>query len=347
VSAEGLAAGVRRRIVGGPHFEDLAVGDVFADAPGLTLTPGLAALHQAVAGDRLRLALDAALVAEVTGGPALLAHPNLVCDVAIGQSTSASHRVRANLFYRGLVLARPVFVGETLRTRTEVVALKQNRRREGTPPTGLVVLRIRTTNADGDTVLDFWRCPMIPLRDATAETGHRDDLASIPQDLDWAAVRAAAPRWRLAPLREAAPPPYAEHLQAGDELVVEGGDVVSAAPELARLTLNLAMAHTDPATTADGRALVYGGHTISVAAAHATRALPAIATIVAWEGCDHVGPVYEGDVLRSRLVVQAVEPLEDGALVSLRAFVDAVRGPSFDSGAAQPVLDWRFVALLA
>lgn len=323
------------------------MGDVFDDAPGLTLTPGLAALHQATAGDRLRLALDAELAAAVTGEPALLAHPSLVCDVAIGQSTSASHRVRANLFYRGMVLGRPVFVGETLRTRTEVVALKQNRRREGAPPTGLVVLRIRTTSADGRAVLDFWRCPMIPLRDPSVETGHADDLTGIPRSLDRTAVLGATPRWRLAPLREAAPPPYAGELRAGDELVVEGGDVVSAAPELARLTLNLAMAHTDPATTPDGRTLVFGGHTISVAAAHAARAVPAMATIVAWEGCDHVGPVYEGDVLRTRLVVSAVEPLVDGALVSLRAFVDAVRGPSYHSGAPEPVLDWRFVALVA
>jgi acyl dehydratase len=338
-------AEARHRVVGGPWFEDFSPGDVFADAPGLTLTPGHAAVHQAVAGDRLSLSLDAALAEEVTGRAELLAHPSLVCDVAIGQSTFASHRVRANLFYRGLVLARPVFLGETLRTRTEVVALKQNRRREGAPATGLVVLRMRTTTSDGDVVLDFWRCPMIPLRDASTDTGHADDLGGIPQQLDPAVVRAAVPRWRMAPLREATRAPYAADLQPGDELAVEGGDVVSAAPELARLTLNLAMAHTDPATTADGRALVYGGHTISVAAAHATRALPALATIVAWEGCDHTGPVYEGDVLRSRFVVQGVEPLEDGALVALRAVVDAVRGP--DYGAVEQVLDWRFLALIA
>ncbi|HYN28825.1 MAG TPA: hypothetical protein VES95_02990 [Dermatophilaceae bacterium] len=345
MSTETLPDSARRRVVGGPYFEDFSRGDVFADAPGLTVTSGLAAVHQAVVGDRLQLALDAALAEEVTGRAALLAHPSLVCDVAIGQSTFASHRVRANLFYRGLVLARPVFLGETLRTRTEVVALKQNRRREGAPATGLVVLRMRTTTSDGDAVLDFWRCPMIPLRDPATETGHADDLSVIPQQLDPAVVRRAVPPWRLAPLREAAAPPYAADLRPGDELVVEGGDVVSAAPELARLTLNLAMAHTDPATTTDGRALVYGGHTISVAAAHATRALPALATVVAWEGCDHTGPVYEGDVLRSRFLVEAVDPLDDGALVSLRALVDAVRGPEY--GAADQVLDWRFIALVA
>ena len=120
-----------RVVVGGPWFEELSHGQVFDDAPGLTLTEGHAALHQALAGDRLRLALDTALCREVTGESRPLVHPNLVCDVSIGQSTGASQRVRGNLFYRGLVLKRPVFIGETLRTRTEIVALKQNRRRAG------------------------------------------------------------------------------------------------------------------------------------------------------------------------------------------------------------------------
>ena len=38
----------------------------------------------------------------MTGAPAALAHPALVSDVAIGQSTLATQRVKANLFYRGL-----------------------------------------------------------------------------------------------------------------------------------------------------------------------------------------------------------------------------------------------------
>jgi acyl dehydratase len=93
-------------LVGGPWFEELDRGQVFDDAPGLTLTPGHAALHQALVGDRSRLALDAVLCREVTGHDRPLAHPNLVCDVSIGQSTGPSQRVRGNLFYRGLVFAR-------------------------------------------------------------------------------------------------------------------------------------------------------------------------------------------------------------------------------------------------
>ena len=75
----------------GPYFDELAVGQEFGGAPGLTLTSGLAAAHQAVTGDRLPLATDHELCREVTGG-APLASPNLVWDVAIGQSTVVIRR---------------------------------------------------------------------------------------------------------------------------------------------------------------------------------------------------------------------------------------------------------------
>ena len=111
---------------GGPYFDDLEVGQAFDWAPSMTLTAGAAAVHQSIIGDRLRLALDADLAIAVTGATTALAHPQLVCDVAIGQTTLATQRVKANLFYRGLSFHRFPVIGETLFTRTEVVGLKQD-----------------------------------------------------------------------------------------------------------------------------------------------------------------------------------------------------------------------------
>lgn len=322
-----------------PYFDDLARGEVF-DAPSLTLTDGHAAVHQAICGDRLALALDAEMARAVTGGPGAIVHPNLVCDVAIGHSSVVTQRVVANLFYRGLVLRTPVFVGDTLRTRTEVVALRQNRSR----PSGMAVLRIRTVNQRGEQVLDFWRCPMLPTRGPDVVTGHADDLEAIGADVSDADVRAAVPEgWRLDVWRERAIAGGSDRPGSGAELEASGAHTVTGAPELARLTLNLAHAHLDAGASTYGRRLVYGGHTIAVAAAHATQVLPGIVTILAWHRCDHVGPVFEDDVLRTALTVESVTALADGALADLRARVTAHR-PDADP---TPVLDWRFVALVA
>jgi acyl dehydratase len=334
--------------VGGPFFEDLHVGQVFDDAPGFTLTSGHAALHQALFGDRLQLPLDAELSAAVTGHPELLVHPMLVCNVAIGQTTAVSQRVRANLFYRGLVLLRPVHVGDTLRTSTEVVGLKQNRRRPDRPATGLAALRMRVANQRGEPVLDFWRCPMIPLRDPDAETGHADDFGSIPAELDPAALATAVPAgWRFDVFRERVSGPRFGDLTAGTVYQIEGRDTVTCAPELARLTLNVAQTHTDAGVGTFGRRLVYGGHTISVAAAQVTRALPSLVTHLGWRSCDHTGPVFEEDILRTEVEVEVegLHPLGgDHGMVDLRARVFASRAGIDEE---QDVLDWRFVGLIA
>jgi acyl dehydratase len=319
---------------------------VFDDAPALTLTSGHAALHQALTGDRLRLALDAELSRAVTGDERQLAHPNLVCDVAIGQSTGPTQRVLGNLFYRGLVLLSPVFIGDTLYTRTRVVGLKQNRVRERRPATGLVALRIDTENQLGEPVLDFWRCPMIPLRVPTGETGHDQNFADIPEDLDPESARRAVPSgWRLQEFRDRLAGDHFAEVAEGTVWEI-GADTVTGAPELVRLTLNIAAAHSDAGATRHGRRLVYGGHTISIAASHATRALPNLATIVAWHGCEHLGPVLEGDVLRTELTLESKHALEQGGLLDLRALVWADR----DDGGKRlevPVLDWRFVGMMA
>lgn len=321
----------------GPYFDELTVGQRFAGAPAMTLTPGLAAVHQAITGDRLALMLDHDLCREVTGGHPL-APPSLVWDIAIGQSTIVTQHVKANLFYRGLAFRRLPCLGETLRTSTEVVALRQNQPREGRAPTGLAALRITTTDQDSRPVLDFWRCAMLPLRDPAAQTGHHDDLDTIGRDVAPAGLAALVSGWRLASLAARAGGPHPADLRAGQRFDVAGGDVVSSAPELARLTLNIAAVHHDE-QAAGGARLVYGGHTIGLALSQAARALPGLVTVVGWFSCDHLAPVHEGDTLHSSIEIESAEALGAGGLVGLRSRVYSAPG--------HQVLDWRFLAVLA
>ncbi|WP_199819045.1 MaoC family dehydratase [Streptomyces sp. FxanaA7] len=330
------------RTAEGPYFDELAVGQVFGGAPGVTLTSGHAATHQSIVGDRLALPLDEELSRAVTG-QAPLAHPALVWDVAIGQSTLATHHVKANLFYRGLVLRRTPLIGDTLRTSTEVVALRRNKARPGRRPTGLAALRITTTDQHDRPVLDFWRCAMLPLRDPEAGTHHAADLDAVGAEPDDAGLAAVVRGWRLDRFaRRVAGPRFAD-LAEGMVWEVGGGDVVSGAPELARLTLNVAMVHHDR-HAAGGRRLVYGGHTIGVALAQAARALPSIVTVAGWHSCDHLAPVHEGDTLYSTVAVERLRSLgEHGGLAHLRSRVRAVGGDE----PARSVLDWRYAVVLA
>lgn len=330
--------------IGGPWFEDFHHGLEF-DAPAVTLTAAHAGIHQALFGDRLRLPLDHVASRSVTGQDAPLVHPLVAINIAIGQSTWASQRVKANLFYRGLVLRRPVHLGDTLHTRTRVVGLRQNRRQSGRPATGIVALEITTVDQRGDTVLHFWRCPMIPCRDADADTGHADDLDRIGGGRVDAAPEAAVPRgWRLAATRSWQGL-RAMDLPPGRRHAIEARDTVTAAPELVRLSLNMAMAHTDARLSYLGERLVYGGHTIMMCFAQITRALPNLLLPLAWESCDHVAPVVEDDRLRTEFVITRCIPLDaaqgGGALLRIGAEAYASRGaPEQESR----VLDWTFWA---
>lgn len=323
----------------GPYFDDLHVGQVFDAAPSMTLTAGAAAVHQSIIGDRLRLALDGELAAAVTGASAPLAHPALVCDVAIGQSTLVTQRVKANLFYRGLKFHRFPVIGDTLFTRTEVVGLKQNSAKPGRAATGLAALRMTTVDDVGRLILDFHRCAMLPLRGDAVETGHADDLSAI--GTEEAAVPDPTADWNADAYRAKVP---GAHFDAGlaGAVLQSTADVVSSAPELARLTLNIAATHHD--WRSGGQRLVYGGHTIGLALAQATRLLPNVVTVLGWQSCDHTGPVHEGDTLYSELHVEGAVPLPDdrGGVLKLRSVVHAVGHPG---GPDRQVLDWRFTAL--
>jgi acyl dehydratase len=185
---------------------------------------------------------------------------------------------------------------------------------------------------------------MLPLADPDADTGHRDDLDAIgaqpgPQDF-----AAAVATWHLDEF--AGRTPAGRHfasVEAGQRWRATWADTVSSAPELARLTLNIAAVHHD-AAAAGGRRLVYGGHTIGLALAQVSRALPDIVTVAGWNGCDHTGPVHEGDSLTSTITVESTHPLPRGGLAWLRVDVVARAGPGAEP---RPVLLWRCAVILA
>jgi acyl dehydratase len=104
--------------------------------------------------------------------------------------------------------------------------------------------------------------------------------------------------------------------------------------------------HHDRHWQGAGRRLVYGGHTIGLAASQASRLLPEIVTIVGWHSCEHLAPVGEGDTIYTELELERIEPLDGRrALAHLRARVQA--RPEPQGALAVDVLDWRFVAVVA
>ena len=211
-------------------------------------------------------------------------------------------------------------------------------RRDASRGRGIVVLHVRTVDGSGEPILDFWRAPLLPL--AADGSGDADDLALVGEPVD--ATTLVPHDWRLDPLRAEPLGALFADLRAGDTYEVEAAETVTAATELARLSLNLAHTHTDASVGAHGERLVYGGHVIGVAAAHLTRRCPIWRR--SWRGSRATtwARSFEGDRLRSRIEITGLEPLADGGLAHLRVLTAATG----DAGPPRDVLDWRLVALM-
>jgi len=316
----------------GPYFDDFRSGETLPPAPPITIGVGETALYQAIVGDPYALALSRPLVHAVTGDPRPIVNPALALHFSIGQSTVATRRVVANLFYRGVILRRPVRVGETLSTTVAVRGLRETSRKPDRPPRGMALLGIHTVSDTGDVIADYERCALVPLRDP-APTGHADDLGATQLPLEFADYAPFAPiEWNLRPL--GAPSDWQLDEVRHDPM----RDSVTDAPALVRLTQNQAAVHRDARLGQQGRRLVYGGHTIGLAQASLARLLPSLAHVIGWHSCDHVGPVFEDDVLSFSSQLTATQPLGDGRLLAFRVLVHAER-----EGLDEPahVLDWQ------
>ena len=193
--------------------------------------------------------------------------------------------------------------------------------------------------------MGFYRCAMIASRNAELAKNFQDNFDDYRQDLaDDEIMSVSTPDWDLAELRSALQGRSFADLKEGQRFLIKARDGVSCAPELVRATLNVARVHTDAGASHLGERLVYGGHTISMACAQVSRALPGIVAIPAWHSCVHTAPVLEGDMLRTEVSVVRKVPLPDGSgICTLRALTFASSDPGADDQDHQ-VLDWTFSA---
>ena len=320
----------------GTYFDDLTVGQILPPSPDLTITSGEISMYQSICGDPLATSLSLPLAEKVTGVSKRVVNPGLIMHFSIGQSTVATRRVIANLFYRGVSFKRPVFEEETLHTEVVIKGLKDLTLREDRSPRGLALLGIKTTCVDDNSiVVDYERCAMLKARDPENLPGHCDDLGSVETEIvldDWKSL--VPESWDVSSLNRE----KQENWIIGEKKIDDLRDTVSNAMELVRLTQNQAPVHRDASTSPTDERLVYGGHTIGLAQASLNRMMPGNATILGWQSCDHLGPVHEGDVLSFQHTLLEQKTLPNGKISAIKTEVSSLKGAEVSN-----VLDWRLV----
>lgn len=320
----------------GTYFDDLTVGQILPPAPDVTITAGEISMYQSICGDPLATSLSLPLAEKITGVSKRVVNPGLIMHFSIGQSTVATRRVIANLFYRGVSFKRPVFEGETLHTEVIIKGLKDLTLREDRSPRGLALLGIKTTCVnDNSIVVDYERCAMLKARDSQTLPGHSDDLGSVETEIVLDQWESLVPHsWDISPIGIEKQTDW----NVGEKKIDDLCDTVSNAIELVRLTQNQAPVHRDASTSPTGERLVYGGHTIGLAQASLNRLMPGNATVLGWQSCDHLGPVHEGDVLSFQHTLLEEKSLDTGKISAIRTEVSSNKGAETSS-----VLDWRLV----
>ncbi len=311
----------------GPFYDDLTVGTVLPQLPPTTITDADNAAYRAIVGDENRLTADRSLYAAATGSDGALANPGLVLQLSIGLSTSATRHAIANLFYRGVLLSRPVEVGETIETTTTVLGMADSRPK-GDLNRGKVLLGIETVGTNGP-IASYQRCALLPARGDAP--GFGDDVGSADSAPAPDYASAIPAQWDLGGLPDLT-------LGVGDTFIDPMRDHIDMAPAFARMTFNQAMVHRDSSKSAYGKRLVYGGHVIALAQASMTRALPGMATMLGWGRCNHVAPAFEGDTLSFTHTLESAEASGNGQILTLLTKAHRVE----DDGEVE-LLDWQSV----
>jgi 2-methylfumaryl-CoA hydratase len=167
----------------GNFFEDFVVGQVLEHATPRTVTEGDRALYGALYPSRFAIASSAEFAASVGLTPAPV-EELIGFHIGFGKTVpDVSLNAVANLGYAECRFHRPVVPGDTLRTSSEVIGVKEN----SNGRTGVIYVRSTATNQRGEVAIDWARWVMVHKRDAASPAPEAivPELASVvaPDDL--------------------------------------------------------------------------------------------------------------------------------------------------------------------
>ncbi|MEH6772828.1 MAG: MaoC family dehydratase [Cereibacter changlensis] len=302
----------------GRFFEDYRLGETIAHAVPRTVSGGERALYHALYPARHALSSSDEF-ARACGLPAAPIDDLAAFHLVFGKTVpDISLNAVANLGYAEGRWHLPVWPGDTLRSESTVIGLKEN----SNGASGVVYVRTRGLNQRDELVLDYVRWVMVrksrldapapePVIPMLAQTVAPDTLP-IPAGLDFSrydfALAGEPHRWG----------DYAvgEQIDHVDGVTIEEAEHMLAT----RLWQNTAKVHFDATHRADGKRLIYGGHVISLARALSFNGLANAQMIVALNAGAHANPCFAGDTVRawSEVLDKAETPAPGVGAIRLR-----------------------------
>jgi 2-methylfumaryl-CoA hydratase len=308
----------------GRFFEDYTVGETIHHAVPRTVSGGERALYHTLYPARHAL-YSSDEFARASGLPSSPLDDMAAFHVVFGKTVpDISLNAVANLGYAEGRWLKPVYPGDTLRSSSEVIGLKQN----SNGKSGVVWVRTRGTNQRGEVVLEYVRWVMVRKRDLDAPAPEMviPELAPvvdaselvIPDGLDFTnydfTLAGEPHRWG----------DYAvgETIDHVDGVTVEEAEHMMAT----RLWQNTAKVHFDATVRPDGQRLIYGGHVISMARTLSFNGLANAQMIVGLNAGAHANPCYSGDTIKAWSEVLDKAETSAPGVGALRLRLVAIKG---------------------
>jgi 2-methylfumaryl-CoA hydratase len=281
----------------GRFFEDYSVGQVIHHAVPRTVAEGERALYHALYPARHAL-YSSDVFAQECGLESSPLDDLIAFHTVFGKTVpDVSLNAVANLGYAEGRWLAPVWPGDTLRSVSEVIGLKQN----SNGKTGVVWVRTTGFNQNDEPVLSYVRWVMVRKRDLDAAAPETvvPDLADavlasdlmIPEGLEFSnydfTLAGEPHRWGDYSVGE-----MIDHV---DGVTIEEAEHMMAT----RLWQNTAKVHFDTSARPDGTRLIYGGHVISMARTLSFNGLGNAQMIVGLNAGAHANPCLAGDTVRA------------------------------------------------
>ncbi|WP_323770501.1 MaoC family dehydratase [Antarctobacter sp.] len=280
----------------GRFFEDYTVGEVIDHAVPRTVSGGERALYHALYPMRHAL-YSSDEFARDCGLPAAPIDDLAAFHIVFGKTVpDVSLNAVANLGYAEGRWLKPVWPGDTIRSQSEVIGVKQN----SNGRTGVVYVRSRGLNQNDEIVMEYARWVMLRKRemDAPAPDPVIPELKSsldpadlvIPEGLDFSNYEftLAGEKHRLSDYE------VGETIDHVDGVTIEEAEHMMAT----RLWQNTSKVHFDVTARPDQR-LIYGGHVISMARALSFNGLANAQIIVGLNGGAHANPCLAGNTVKA------------------------------------------------
>ena len=279
----------------GLFFEDYTIGQVIEHPVPRTITSGERAFYHAAYPSRHAL-YSSDVFAKDCGLPKSPLTELAAFHIVFGKTVpDISLNAVANLGYAEGLFLKPIFVGDTLRSVSEIIGLKQN----SSGKTGVVWVRTAGFNQDQEKVIEYVRWVMVRKRNLDAKEVKTlvpdlkkhlniEDLI-VPDGLTFENYNfaLAGERYQLSDYD------IGEKINHVDAVTIEEAEHMMAT----RIWQNTAKVHFDKTQRNDFTRLVYGGHVISMARALSFNGLANAQLIAGINSGSHVNPCVSGDTI--------------------------------------------------